>query len=786
MLRDSENTKQEKIKLPDVQKYLFLFMLFILPLSIIPFPWDWTEKSMSLVILIFATIIIGIEIVKLIWDGKTTLIKSVLDMGSFAILLSLIFSTLLSKDINTSLWGADNRLGLGLIVFIAVILVSFSARTFICNMRDIKMVILSFLGGLFISNILSIFSFLGSNIWQIIPIYREMHQAGLPLLRSEKVQILVNMVGIFLSLGLIGERMLRRDGANVAITLSYLFLVPAIINLWIFSIHQGIGILILFTIILILILTLGLSRLKIGRGLRRDFIILFIGIFLTIAVPVILLQVPSLRTIIIPKGVNLVAEVSLGADISWIIAASVFVDSLWKGLIGLGVDTYTIAYNMFKPLNETLVSFNSVNFYFAGNELFTKFSNGGLIWLVAWIFLGFLLAKLLKDDLRKFRLYQEDSSMFLLIMLDFILIFIFLSSLFVTFSIYITFVLFTLISLHSILKDLLSKGSGDKFVFKLWAANVSSKAESGKAMYNINVFLTVVTVLIACGFLILWGSKVISSVYLLRAEAYYAEQKRVYAEKDPSVEQREDFVRRMTGYYSKALIFDSKDPLVNRKLGLMYLEQVGISAEKYSKKKDMEEANAIIKDIGQWKNYAIDYIRKSIDRSPAMYANWEARARVYMGLVGFGFYDYTADALFSLDKAIELNPLNFELYYYKAQLNVISGDKDGALSALTQVLGINPQHVASIMLAGEINKEKGNLEVYESYLKAAKKILEIQGNTDIELYKEISKQLNELAKEGAKGGVKEETTNETKSIEEITPTEETTLTTETAPTQTQE
>lgn len=771
MLRDSESTKQEKIKLPVIQKYLFLVILFILPLSIIPFPWDWTEKSMSLVILIFSTIIIGIEIIKLIWDGKTTLIKSILDIGSFAILLSLIFSTLLSKDVNTSLWGADNRLGPGLIVFIAVILVSFSARTFICNIRDVKMVILSFLGGLFISNILSIFSFLGSNIWQAIPVYREMHQAGLPLLRSEKVQILINMIGIFLSLGLIGERMLRREGANIAITLSYLFLVPAIVNLWIFSIHQGIGILILFAIILILILTLGLSRLKIGRGLRRDFMILFIGIFLTIAVPVVLLQIPSLRSIIIPKGVNLVAEVSLGADISWTIAASVFVDSLWKGLIGLGVDTYTIAYNMFKPLNETLVSFNSVNFYFSGNELFTKFSNGGLVWLSTWIFLGFLLAKLLKDDLRKFRLYQEDNSTFLLVMFDFILTFIFLSSLFVTFSVYITFVFFTLISLHGVLKDILSRGSGDKFVFKLWAANVSSKAESGKAMYNINLFLTVITVLIACGFLILWGSKILASAYLLKAEAYYAEQKKIYIEKDPSIEQREDFVKRMTGYYSKSLRFDSNDPLVNRKLGLMYLEQVGIAAEKYSKKKDTEETNAIIKDIGQWKNYSIDFIRKSIDRSPAIYANWEARSRVYMGLVGFGFYDYTADALFSLDKAIELNPLNFELYYYKAQLNVISGDKDGALSALTQVLGINPKHIASILLAGEINKEKGNIEVYESYLKAAKKILEIQGNTSIEQYKEISNQLNELAKDKQEEPTTEGTVKETNPVEQTVPSQ---------------
>ena len=306
--------------------------------------------------------------------------------------------------------------------------------------------------------------------------------------------------------------------------------------------------------------------------------------------------------------------------------------------------------------------------------------------------------------------------------------------------------MFLIISLHSVLKDILSKGSGDKFVFKLWATNVSSKVESVKAIYNMNVFLTVVMVLICSSMLVFWGSKIISSAYLLRAEAYYSEQKKLYNEKDPSSRQREDFVKRMSGYYTKALKFDEKDTLVNRKLGLMYLEEVGIAAERYSKEKETEETNAIIKEIGQWKNYSIDYIRKSIDRSPSIYANWDARSRVYMGLVGFGFYDYSADALYSLEKAIELNPLNFELYYYKAQINIINGDKDGALSALTQVLGINPQHVASILLAGEINKEKGNVEVYESYLKAAKKIMEALGETDTDTYKQISTELLDIVK----------------------------------------
>ena len=88
----------------------------------------------------------------------------------------------------------------------------------------------------------------------------------------------------------------------------------------------------------------------------------------------------------------------------------------------------------------------------------------------------------------------------------------------------------------------------------------------------------------------------------------------------------------------------------------MYLERIGIAAEKYSKLDEDGNKEGIIKDVGMWKNYAIDSVRKGIDIAPMVYANWESSTRVYMGLVGMGFYDYIADSVYSLDKAIELNP----------------------------------------------------------------------------------------------------------------------------------
>jgi len=240
--------------------------------------------------------------------------------------------------------------------------------------------------------------------------------------------------------------------------------------------------------------------------------------------------------------------------------------------------------------------------------------------------------------------------------------------------------------------------------------------------------------------------KGVSSIYALKAESYFIEQDSKYqGDNYPSIEEREAFTASMTYYYGKAVDFDKGNSLYNRRLGLMYLERVGIAAERYSKLEKEDDANTdLIRNVGIWKNNVIDSTRKSIDLSPSVYANWEARAKIYMGLVGMGFYDYTPEALFSLEKAIELNPLNFELHYSMAQIYVIKGEKDNALASLTRVLSINPQHIVSILLAGDLNKEKGNMDVYESYLKAAKKILETQGNTNLDVYNEVTKQLNSI------------------------------------------
>ncbi len=746
MLTETKTVEKRKLSIPIIQKYLFYVMLFLAPLAIIPFPWDWTERGMGLLILGIGTVIIVLEIVKLIWEGKMTITKSALDGGIMLIFLALILSTLFSKDLNSSIWGMDGRLGTGIVTFVCILLTSLSARTFIKTAKDIKFAFMSFVVGFSITNILSILSFLGVNVWGFIPVYKDMGQAGLPLLRSAKAHLFTNFVLMLINLGILADYMIDKAGKNTVLVITILSIVLSAVNIWIFSINQGIGLIILFIVLAILLWVFGIRKLKIEKAVSKNILFLYIGILIGILAPTIVLQIPSLREVIIPDSINVIAQVSLGSDVSWIVAASVFVSSFTRGLFGMGVDTYSIAYNLYKPLSENLLQYNDVNFYYGASELFTQFTNNGLLWLIAWGVFGFSILRMVKKDLGKVKIYKEEIEKgLILIILDLLIIFIYLSSVFAVYGVLILLLLLVAIAVRSVLLEMLSKNTEEKFVIKLWTANLKPEGENGKMSYNLNVALTVLIACIGFGTLLLWGSKFVASAYLLKAESFYIEQNAKYADIEPTMEERKTFVNSMAYYYVTAARFDGNNPLINRKTGTMYLERVGIAAEEYST--DSSENPEIITNVGKWKNYALDYTRKSIDVSNNVYSNWDARASVYLGLVGMGFSDYGSDALYSLEQAAELNPLNYELYYNEAQVYVINGDKDSALGALTKALGINAQHIPSILLAAEVNNQKGNKDIYESYLKAAKKVMETNRQTDTEIYQQVAEELNSLASE---------------------------------------
>ncbi len=748
MLQESTPNSRGGINISAIQKFLFKGLLFLLPLTIFPFPWDWTERGMSLLILSVSTVILGLEIIKLLWGGSLSILKSVIDIGFFLILFSYLLSTIFSVDINTSLWGIDGRLGSGVIVFIVALFVSIIARGFIKGEEDVRSLIFFFLTGFFINNLLSLFSFFGLNIWGFLPVYRDLYQAGLPLLRFGGAHILVNFVSLILSLGLIGEYLIAQRG-KLEFILSIIFGLFSAINIWVFSINEG---LVTVSVILLLLIGLLIPVLKFIRvdkeTSRQLFLFSLITVFIVI-IPVIFLQIPNVRESVLPEDLEVVAELSLGFDLSWMISGSVIVSRFVQGFLGYGPGTYSIAYNKFKPLDTSVLVLGDSTFQTGVSEVLTKVTTGGLLWVFIWLFVGFLIIRAFIKDLKDAREINDKGGAWRFLIIDITLLVLFVASFFFPFTVLITFLLLTLVSIRSIIREYLQRSPGDKFILKFWAVNLDTPSNANKSLYNFNIFLTVIVGILSVSILGVWFARTVSSFHVLRAEAYSIRENRKYqddAEAQPTLEEREEFILTMDDYYSKALTLDGNNPLYNRKKTLILLEQLSVVAEAYSQipEDDTEQRDQYLQAVMALKSNAVEFARKTTDISPAVYANWLTRSTVFTGLVGAGFDEHVSDATNSLEMAITLNPLNYQLYYTLSQVYIVDGDQETALQYLSGVLQINPRHIPSILLVADLSKEAEDLETYAAYLQAAKLILEQEEATELELYQEIVKALEEV------------------------------------------
>lgn len=768
MLQDQIQNQRGALTFSKVQNYLFRALLFLLPLAIFPFPWDWTERSMSILILVFATVITAIEFLKLIWEGKTNILKSALDVGLFLLLFAMLLSTIFSVDINTSLWGVDARLGGGLVSFLSILLVTISSRTFLETEQDLKYVIFSFAAGLLINNILSAISFFGVNIWSFIPIYKSLYLGGVPLIRSAGIHLILNFVNLFLCVSLIGEYFIKKEKVG-QLVFAAISAILTIFNIVIFSLSQGLYIVLLSIALLILFSVFLTKKVSLEKGTSKEILIFCLVTALLILIPFSLLQIPTVRENILPENFNLLTEINLGSQISWIVSSSVLVSSFGRAIVGLGVDTFSIAYNLYRPMDVSLLTFNDITFYKAGAEIFTLLTNGGLVWFLIWLFFGYLIGRTFWNDLKQIKLSKDAVNNWRLVVVNMAIVLIYLSSLFVTYSTIILFTLLLLISLKAVIKNLLNKDSDDRYIIKFWTVDLGVRNSTKPYVSNLSILLSVVAVIVFGGLTTFWFSKGIASIYTLKAEAYTTEESLRYQEQDPTEEERAAIVQKLMELRSKSVDYDKNNPLFLRKLSLAYAERLVLEVEAYSEliqktegDPETEESDTMLSDIIFWKNNTLELSKKSITAAPYIYANRDVNTSLYMLLIELGISDNEGEVLTSIENALQLNPINYNLHFYRAQVFLVKEDMQSSLESLSNVLTINPYHIPSIVLVANINKEMGDMDMYEAYLKAAKKILEDEGLIELEIYQEIASELNDMSTKRELTG---DTTKEPEAIE---------------------
>ena len=71
-----------------IQRYVFYFTLFLIPWFVVPLPSDPTEQIRSVAFIFLASIIILLEVIKWIWDGKISITKSPFDKIFLILILS--------------------------------------------------------------------------------------------------------------------------------------------------------------------------------------------------------------------------------------------------------------------------------------------------------------------------------------------------------------------------------------------------------------------------------------------------------------------------------------------------------------------------------------------------------------------------------------------------------------------------------------------------------------------------------------------------------------------------
>ena len=743
-----------------LQRVLLYATLFVIPWFVIPLPFDSTEKVKGIVFILLSSLLILLEIIKWIWDGKISVIKSPLDKVFLLLFISFLVSTVFARDTWMSFWGYDGRLGTGLFSMIFLFLFFYLSRGFLQKRAEIINAVRSLSLGILVLIVISVLSVLKVDIFGWVPYVNNFFVVGLPLTFSFQEMMLISGVSVFFNLFLLIDSTHEKKYQGTIFPI--IALVVSFVSLTLFSINQGALVPVVFLALSIPICIFLWFKLK--KSLKAIPIILLVFALLSVGLS-IGFQYESFIKSILGESFTTINPIRLGADISWVVASSSIVNDFLRGLIGLGNDSFGIAYNLFKPSTDAIITLGNTTFVSGSNEVFTILANRGLIGVTVWVLLGISYLRLVIKQISSAG--REINT--LAVLLSLTSIFLFLGSIFLPFSFLIYFLLFVSTLLLVVFDN--KEENNEEFLVKFWAVNVGKvNKDINKTMEGINWFLTVVITLITTAGIIFLFVRGMSSAYVVRAEAYSIEMNQKYQnEESVSMDVRGDYLERMIGYYDKALRYNPKDPFINRKSALVSTEIIKLLSERYADASDNEK-EGILTSITSWKNTALDLSREAVNTSPLTYANWNARAAVYIGLITVGLSDYSQDALNTLQSCVNLNPLDYDSYYKAGQIYMVKEDYDKAFNAFRSVLTINAQHVPSLVLSASILNEKGDKESAIAYLEGAKEVLEVNKLDSGEIYENIIASLKEL---GAGGEAEElEELKEQVSEEETTPSEE--------------
>ncbi|MCK9368800.1 tetratricopeptide repeat protein [Candidatus Dojkabacteria bacterium] len=720
----------------NIEKIIFYASLIFIPISILPLPWDLTEYSMGLTLAFFSLIIITIELVKLVWKGRLLVPKGIMDIGILAVTISVIISTVFSVSIHTSLFGFDFRLGSGALIFLATVVYLFSVRSFLFTFEEVVNSAKFLIIGTFITSVLSILSFYGMNVLSFAPSFKYLFTTGLPLYSSSRVALVIWGVSLILSIYFAAQSFSKKS-----LPFSLFAMISSIVHIaaiTLFSLTQDFSI---YLLIVIILAALNIYILvKTWKKSTKAFQIILIVLTSITVLFFVLSRIPLLTNAILGKTQSLITQLSLSNDTSLKITTQTLSQNIGRGIWGMGQDTFSIAYNQFRPLDSQTLIVNATNFTNANNQIFNTFTNRGLIGLFSFVILAFFIFKYVYLQLKSKEELSEERQVHLLFIA--VLSMLFLSSFFIYSTFLINFLLILFISLSTSINNMIKKDKLEVYVIN-WG--IFSHTSGNQSMKNMALGVTTVFVALGVFGMVMVGRLTASSFYAIKAETTAARGRELQTADKLSDTQKQEMLISAANDYAKAISLNEENDVIHRRAALVVLQYLDQLAKKYNKTDVDADKKTLFDQIATYIEISVEESKKATELGSQVYANWSTRSSVYSQLVGLGLSSYTKSALSALQSAASLNPLNYEVYYNAAQLYILNNETDTALRTLNQLFSINPSHIPSLILAGEISMKDKDLVQAARYFGDAKKVMEDSNSTTNDVYDYVTKRLKEIA-----------------------------------------
>lgn len=737
MISSTENKSLNFIE--GVQKLLFFISLTVIPLSVFPLPWDLTEYSMSIVMLFFATLVVSLEIAKLFWTGRTIIKRTIVDTGVLLLAVSIITSTVFSVSTQSSLWGFDYRLGSGTVIFISSLLYLYSARVFLKGTDDVFSAVKFLVAGVSLGALFSILSFWGVNILNTVPGFDTHFTTGLPLYSSSRVSLVIWGVSSILSAGILFDTL--KKGKTTQPILPIVTFALNLLAIILFSLVQGWAQVVLLIISFILLLALPLIR---KRPLNKTYLLSTVVLTLTLTAIFLLFRIPQLKEVLVRDSSSLITQLTIDPQVSWRVATTSMSESVLRGFVGLGQDTFSIAYNLYRPLSTETILLNTTNFTNANIHLINVLATRGVLGILVWLALGLVIIKSLFDSLKKNSF--EKPVDFFIVTLDIAVLYIYASSAFIYFTFLIIFTLLLLVSLSTILKSERNVESLESFILNV---GLFLRKQGESVTRPVATTTVLVVLILTISVLFYLGRYVVSSGYVLQAEAISAKGRELAQEEKLSESERAQILIDSSNLYGKAIRLSPNNDVLHRRGALIVLQYVEYLATKYNETEIEEEKKVLFEQIAAYIEIAVEESKRATELNSQTYANWGSRSSIYSKLVGLGLTSYTRSALSSMQTAAQYNPLNYELYYNAAQLYVVNNDNDMALRTLSQVFSINPDHIPSLILGGELSLNDGDSRQALRYFEDAKRVMDGLSSTDSDVYDYVVSKISKLDQGGS-------------------------------------